>query len=275
MADKSLADGYSFAGAKALNPDGDLVGPATRKRKKQKKKRFWRTLAKQNLQLVVPPIFLSIYFLLLKSWKFRLEAPAEVFNRYVKEGERKPCIFSFWHSDDLALLGFCSFRDLGILISHSNDGELMTKVLKMLQFKVIRGSSSSGGTKGLMGMILYIKEGGQVAVAVDGPRGPLHEVKPGVVELTRRTQEPIIPVRAFAEDAWFIPKSWNKTFLPKPFTKIRIVFGEPIWAPGEAHNLDVRQQQSEAHRQLIKYKLQTIADEVGKNSISENEAKVA
>ncbi|MGI9568769.1 MAG: DUF374 domain-containing protein, partial [Desulfobulbia bacterium] len=128
-----------------------------------------RTYGKKKLQKVLPYVFISIYFLLLKSWKFRFEAPEYVFSQYVKEGERKPCIFAFWHSDDLALLGFCSFRKLGILISRSNDGELLSNILTKLGFSVIRGSSSSGGTQGLLGMINYLNDNGQVAVAVDGP----------------------------------------------------------------------------------------------------------
>ncbi len=217
-----------------------------------------RTFGRKKLQKILPYIFISIYFLLLKSWKFRFEAPEQVFSRYVKEGERKPCIFAFWHSDDLALLGFCSFRRLGILISRSNDGEVLSKILSKLGFTVIRGSSSNGGTQGLLGMINYLNDNGQVAVAVDGPRGPIYEVKPGVVELTRRSNRPIIPVRAFAEKAWFVPKSWNKTFLPKPFTTIRIVFQDPILPPDETPHYHERLKGTERYQQLIKQSLDDV-----------------
>ena len=239
------------------------------KRKRPSTGKRFRTFGRKKLLTILPYIFIAVYFLLLKSWKFRFEAPEQVFSRYVKEGQRKPCIFAFWHSDDLALLGFCSFRKLGILISRSNDGELLSKILSKLGFNLIRGSSSNGGTQGLLGMINYLNDDGQVGVAVDGPRGPIYEVKPGVVELTRRSSKPIIPVRAYADQAWFVPKSWNKTFLPRPFTTIRIIFKDPILPPDDKGNYHERQKETEHYQQLIKLSLDDIepADQETKQDV--------
>ena len=107
----------------------------------------------------------------------------------------------------------------------------MARTLKLLGYQVFRGSSSRGGARGLIGLIKAVKNGSQSALAVDGPKGPIYEVKPGVVELALRTGQPIIPVRTRCKSAWYIPRAWNKTYIPKPFTRVIVEYGEAIFLP--------------------------------------------
>lgn len=191
----------------------------------------FRRACKQRFHKIVPYLFVALYYPLMKSWRFEFEGPEAVFRDFIKEGKRQPCIFSFWHSDDMALGGLSAFRDVGIMVSHSRDGALVTRALQLLGFKVFRGSSSRGGANGLKGLASWIKAGHQVSVAVDGPRGPAFEVKPGVIELARRTEKPIVPVRAFTKSAWILSNTWNEGYLPKPFATVHLVFDEPVTVP--------------------------------------------
>lgn len=104
----------------------------------------------------------------------------------------------------------------------------MAKVLDILGYQVFRGSSSRGGARGLLKLVKAVKAGSQGALAVDGPRGPLHEVKPGIADLAIRTNVPLIGVRVRAFSSWTFDSTWNKCYLPKPFSRIQVVFAEAI-----------------------------------------------
>jgi hypothetical protein len=175
---------------------------------------------------VLPAVIAPLYWLLARSWRVRVVGDAEVIRRHIRD--REPAVFAHWHGDELLLIGFYRFRRLAVLASLSDDGSLMARTLTLLGYRVFRGSSSRGGARGLLGLIRSVKHGAQAALAVDGPKGPLHVVKPGIVELALRTGQPIVPARAWAKRAWRIPRTWNRAYLPKPFTVVTVEFLAPV-----------------------------------------------
>lgn len=177
---------------------------------------------------LVPYLIAPIYWLLVKTWRIRELGPPQVLARYVQTNNRAPCIYAHWHGDELVLVGYYSYRNLAALSSLSKDGSIMAKTLELLGYQVFRGSSSKGGARGLIGLIRAVKTGSQAALAVDGPKGPIYEVKPGIVELALRTGQPIVPLRTRCDCAWYIPRAWNKSYLPKPFAKVEVEYGEPF-----------------------------------------------
>lgn len=178
------------------------------------------------LEKVVPFLIAPLYWLLYKTWRIREVGPSEILQKYVRN--REPCLFAHWHGDELVLVGYYSFRNLAVLSSLSKDGTIMANTLSLLGYQVHRGSSSKGGARGLIALIKDVKQGSQAALAVDGPKGPIYEAKAGIIELGVRTGKPIIPVRARAKSAWFIPRAWNKSYIPKLFTSIEIEYGQPL-----------------------------------------------
>lgn len=181
------------------------------------------------VSLMLPALLAPIYFLLRCTWRIREFGPAAVLEKYVRRGgQSAPCVYAHWHGDELVLVGYYSFRRLAVLSSLSKDGTLMARTLTILGYQVFRGSSSRGGARGLIGLIRAVKGGAQSAMAVDGPRGPLHIVKPGVIELARKTGMPILPLRTRCDRAWRFPRSWNQTYLPKPFARVEVEYAEPV-----------------------------------------------
>jgi lysophospholipid acyltransferase (LPLAT)-like uncharacterized protein len=180
------------------------------------------------LAKIAPYLIAPVYWLLSKTWRIREYGPPEVLAKFVQTRNRSPCVYAHWHGDELVLVGYYAFRRLAVLSSLSKDGSIMARTLQLLGYEVFRGSSSRGGARGLIGLIKAVKTGSQSALAVDGPKGPIYEVKPGVVELAVRTGQPIIPVRTRCNRAWFIPRAWNKSYLPKPFARVEVEYGKPI-----------------------------------------------
>jgi len=146
--------------------------------------------------------------------------------------EGKNFIYAFWHGRQFLL--FQSHRDTGIVIpaSESRDGEIQAQILKRFGFDVVRGSSKRKGERALLGMVDGLRKGKTVALAVDGPRGPLYEVKQGVTYLAGKLNKPIVPVVTGARRYWILGKIWDKYMLPRPFTTGVVIYGDPIIVNG-------------------------------------------
>lgn len=140
-------------------------------------------------------------------------------------------ILAYWHEDTLTLTRFFIRRllrrgvPLAMLASLSRDGEIGARLASGWGAEVFRGSASRGGTAGLRRLYRYLKGGGSVILAPDGPRGPAHEAKPGAVVLAQMTGAPVVPVVARADRDWRLG-SWDRMRVPKPFARIRLALGE-------------------------------------------------
>jgi lysophospholipid acyltransferase (LPLAT)-like uncharacterized protein len=146
-----------------------------------------------------------------------------------------PRVYAHWHGDELLLVGAYIDSGMAVMTSRSEDGELMGRVLRWLGFRVVRGSSSRGGAGGLKGLVDAVrKEGRNASLAVDGPRGPIYEVKPGILKLAQQTGSILIPGAASANRRFVFKNAWNQCYLPLPFATCVIVYGEPISVPPDA-----------------------------------------
>jgi lysophospholipid acyltransferase (LPLAT)-like uncharacterized protein len=180
---------------------------------------------------VVP--FLGWVLITLWSMSVRTRmVKREIPDRFKAEG--KNIIYAFWHGRQFLL--FYNHRNFGAVIpaSESRDGEIQARILKYFGFKVVRGSSKRKGDRALLGLVDGLRKGRDIALAVDGPRGPLYEVKQGITYLAGKLDKPIVPVAASARRSWILEKIWDKYLLPWPFTKGVIVYGEPIIVHGTA-----------------------------------------
>jgi len=145
-------------------------------------------------------------------------------------------LFCSWHS---RLLGLCYShrnRNIGIMVSKSFDGEWITRIVTKLGYRAFRGSASRNGGAALVGMLKDV-DCGDLALTVDGPRGPAQKAKPGAVSLAAHSGLPIVPITYLPSSAWQL-KSWDRFILPKPFSTITIRYGEPIMV---AANADIEQ----------------------------------
>ncbi len=144
------------------------------------------------------------------------------------EAGRKNYILAFWHGT--MLFPWFEKRDkkfLG-LISQSKDGELLARMLKKWNYKVTRGSSSKGGDVALGIIVDYLKYEGSVAITPDGPRGPRHEMKAGAVVAAKKSGLPLVLLGVGYKNK-FTLNNWDKFEIPKPFSKVKLIFSEPIY----------------------------------------------
>lgn len=167
-----------------------------------------------------------IYYSLFITWKIEISEPESMRTRLKN---KEPLVMAHWHGDELILLGLIAHYRVATMVSTSRDGDLMAELVRRFQGRFTRGSSTRKGIGALIGLIKMIKkERLNSSVAVDGPKGPIHKVKPGVFEMARLAGFPIVAGGTACDRAWHFPKAWNKTYLPKPFAKVRVVWQEPL-----------------------------------------------
>lgn len=175
-------------------------------------------------RLILPWLVYLLYRLWTATWRLDLrEAPGLV--RAKEAGE--PLVFAHWHGDELCIVPLIPIYKIATMISTSRDGELMDFAVRRFGGATSRGSSTRGGVGALKGLVRLMGQGYRASLAVDGPKGPLHKVKPGVFELSRLAHAQIVPMGAATLRPILFQKSWNKAQLPRPFARVVVQFGEP------------------------------------------------
>ena len=172
-------------------------------------------------KLILSNLVWFIYRILYATWRVKIIEPPELVEL---KNKNESFILAHWHGDELAVLFLVKYFGLATMTSTSKDGELINHVIHKFGGKTSRGSSTRGGVSALKGLIKLCKKGNPTSVAVDGPKGPIYKVKPGVFEISRLTGAPIFSIGACVEKKIISKKSWNKGYIPKPFAKVIVTF---------------------------------------------------
>lgn len=137
-----------------------------------------------------------------------------------------PVAFVLWHNRLFITSEihrrFRPHRPLYALISASKDGALLTAFFSMVEgMQAVRGSSSNFGREAASALVDMLRDGNDIGITPDGPRGPCYDMKAGAVIVPRRTRTPILLLGGEFESAWQL-KSWDRFYLPKPFSRVRV-----------------------------------------------------
>jgi len=159
------------------------------------------------------------------TWRITWHEP-EALRDALRQG--RPFIVAHWHGDELALLPVVKRYRLATLASPSKDGRIMATLLRLLGARICVGSSSRSGASGLKGLIRLVRAGHNCSFAVDGPRGPIYKVKPGVLEVSRLLDCPVYYASVTCDRAYHLHRAWNHAFLPKPFARVVIEWRGPL-----------------------------------------------
>jgi len=141
-------------------------------------------------------------------------------------GSGAQVILAFWHGRLLMVTQVYPRTGLTALISLSKDGELIARTMGRLGVRSVRGSTSRGSLGGVKGLLKAAREGHDLVITPDGPRGPGMKVQPGIIQIAARTGLPIIPL-SFSAEKKKVFKSWDSFHLPRLFTRGVFVAAEP------------------------------------------------
>lgn len=153
----------------------------------------------------------------------RILGPTIRFSTSWEEGspgslEKRPIVYSFWHNCIIPATYLWRNLHIGVMTSESFDGECIARVIHKFGFEAVRGSSSRGAVRALLGMRRELEQGWTMAFTIDGPRGPRYVAKPGPIVLARSTGVPMAAFHIAIERAWIL-KTWDGFMIPKPFTR--------------------------------------------------------
>jgi lysophospholipid acyltransferase (LPLAT)-like uncharacterized protein len=180
-------------------------------------------------------VLATIAWLLGRTW--RLEV---IGNGYVEDLRRRgiPVVFAVWHANLLVPLWHRRGEAVTLLVSGHRDAEYLARAAQSWGYSVVRGSSTRGGVTGLKKLMRTLMSGGDVAFTPDGPRGPKGIAKPGALRAALRGGGAVVPVGAFAPSCWQL-RSWDRFTIPRPFSPVRLVYGQPVMHAGEGETARV------------------------------------
>ena len=166
--------------------------------------------------------------------------------------DKAVCAPAYWHQHHV----LCStlirrWIDRGLkacfLVSGSVDGEVPERIARSWGAEVIRGSANQSGALALRDMQGMMKRGYSIVTTADGPRGPIYEIKPGVIVMARIGGVPIVPISCAASRVWQLNR-WDNFMIPIPFSRVVLAVGAPYTVPPdvpldaiEPHRLNVQE----------------------------------
>ncbi|MBI3548317.1 MAG: lysophospholipid acyltransferase family protein [Elusimicrobia bacterium] len=145
------------------------------------------------------------------------------------EEKGKNVIYAFWHNRQVFFT--YSHRDypISVLVSRSQDGEIIARTMELSRIGAIRGSSSRAALTATRELLDVAETGRHLGLTPDGPRGPVFKVKPGILYAAQKTGMPIIPITNALSRVKVLGRAWDKFQVPLPFSRAWVVHGPPIW----------------------------------------------
>lgn len=168
--------------------------------------------------------------------------------------KQKPVIFALWHAHQCALYANEDRCNLNVMISKSNDGDIIAAATEHMGIKVVRGSSKRSGTAASLALLEKLEQGECAAITIDGPRGPFGVVKEGVINIAKISQVPIVPMVWYSPSKWLLKfNTWDKFRFPLLGVKTIAVYGEPIYVAS-----DCSPEQAEEYRLTVENKIKDL-----------------
>jgi lysophospholipid acyltransferase (LPLAT)-like uncharacterized protein len=161
---------------------------------------------------------------------------------------RQP-VMAFWHGRILPATFYFRRRGIVVITSENFDGEWIARIIERFGYGTARGSTSRGARKAMRQLLRDMKAGRPAGFTLDGPRGPARVAHGGAVWLASATGNPVMPFHLEASAHWSL-RSWDRTQIPKPFSTVTLVIGEPMEVPRRASDEALEQARQELERRL-------------------------
>ncbi len=188
----------------------------------------WRASRLKRLEAAaIAAVARPILALLGRTLRWRVEGLEHL--EAVRASGRQP-VMAFWHGRILPATYYFRHRGIVVITSEHFDGEWIARIIEGLGYGTARGSTTRGGRKALRQLAREMAAGRPAGFTVDGPRGPARRAQPGAVWLAGATGNPLLPFHIEAARHWTAP-SWDRTQIPKPFSRVALVIGAPIDVP--------------------------------------------
>jgi lysophospholipid acyltransferase (LPLAT)-like uncharacterized protein len=203
-----------------------------------------------SILLRVVPVTLAM---LMRLWFFTCRVRVHNLENFLDPKKTgKPVVASFWHYSIIYFFYFVRGNRVTAMVSASRDGEYIARLGKQFGYTAARGSRNNKGMEGLKALFRAIRSGDNCALVADGSQGPPRIAQPGAILLASRSGAPVLPM-LWSADRYFTVRSWDRTVIPKPFSRIDYYYGEPIFVPA-----DLKADGIEVYRVLLEQRLNAL-----------------
>lgn len=151
----------------------------------------------------------------------------------------KSIIFTFWHGRIFLSTYFHRHQGIVVMTSRNRDGDYIARVIERFGYGTARGSSTRGSHAATLQCLRALKAGKDLGLTIDGPQGPRYIAKPGAAFLARKSGNPVVPFNISSDRKWVL-SSWDHFQIPKPFARVAVLFGEPIYVDADASDEEMR-----------------------------------
>src|SRR5256714_6755444 len=159
-------------------------------------------------------------------------------------------IYTCWHNRVFLSTYVWQRRGIVVMTSRSFDGEYIARFIQRFGYGTARGSSTRGATGAVVEMVRLMRAGCPAGFTIDGPKGPRYEAKMGSVLLAKKTGFPILPFTITAKRFWEVKNSWDRSQIPKPFTRARVIIATPIYVAPDADDKALEARRAELQAAL-------------------------
>jgi len=156
------------------------------------------------------------------------------------EAKGQNYLLALWHNNIFFLIHAIAPYRHPALVSRSRDGDDVDWIMRRFGYHNVRGSASDGGLGALRGALRLLGQGQSLSITPDGPRGPRYRLKPGIVALAAKRKVPVVPV-CFSTDRRWELGSWDRQKLPKPFARVVVMVGDPLWPAADGRDSEEAQ----------------------------------
>jgi lysophospholipid acyltransferase (LPLAT)-like uncharacterized protein len=161
----------------------------------------------------------------------------------------KPTIATFWHYSLLMIFYQMRHYSGVAMVSSSRDGEYIARLAERLGLATVRGSRNRKGVQALKDMLKAVQSGSNAAIVADGSQGPPMIAQPGAILLASRSGVAILPM-GWAASRYLTIRSWDRTVIPKLFSRVDFMFGEPLCVPPDLKNEGIEEYRLKLEQRL-------------------------
>lgn len=152
----------------------------------------------------------------------------------------KPFLICFWHGKYVPIFPLLEGYDASVITNQSKRGSVIAEIGGNFGYKNIQIPNQPG--RGAFTLIGEALSGVRACgIAVDGPLGPRYRVKTSVIHMASAFGFDILPVSMGSRRKIVLNGRWDRLELPLPFTRVCLVFGDPIKVPPDLCNGQIRQ----------------------------------
>lgn len=180
----------------------------------------------QNCVAFLASLYIRLVFTTSRWQHVGFDVP----QKYLKEN--KPFIACFWHAR-LLMLPYAWPGKKGsfhMLISAHKDGRIISKAVGYFGIQTVAGSTNKKGAEALLTMVRLSRAGHTLGITPDGPRGPAYDVSDGTIMAAYLAKADLLPV-TYSVKAHKRLSSWDRFFLPFPFSRGVLAWGTPVPFP--------------------------------------------